>query len=387
MGTDQWKKIMRIGYLLVAVLGGYLFFKYILELVLPFVIAWILASLLNPFVTLLKRHLKVPRGVGTLLSMVTVLTGVMGVITVIIRQLWQQIVGFAAAFPNYVSQIQATLESVQVQFQGVMDMLPLPEAIQSLEDLVQTVLANISGFAEVITSTAGVVTKVPNGIFFVIVVLIATFFMTKDRKMIKDFVKAQMSEKVIDKIVLLQNGLKKALGGYIKTQLILMCFTLVICFVGLLVLQRPYALLIGIGIALLDALPMFGSGAVLIPWCLFHLISGNAVLAIGLIAIYGIIVVIRQIMEPKVLSSQIGVYALVTLMAMYIGFKTIGVFGLILGPIVAVMLKTLQAIGVLPMFKMAGEEAQKSHEIEEQFKLEEKIQVIKKLIQKNKDKE
>ncbi|WP_053982602.1 sporulation integral membrane protein YtvI [Niameybacter massiliensis] len=355
--AEQWyekmgKKFGRVISFILILFGVYIFFKYILELILPFVIAWILASLLDPFVTFLKKKLKVHRGLGTLLSMATVLTAFFGLITFLVKLLWQQIVGFADAFPNYAEQIQYTLENIQVQFQGVMDTLPLPEAIQSLDDLINTVLNSISGFlSDLVSSTASIVSKVPNGVFFVIVVLIATFFMTKDRKMIKDFVKAQLPEKLTDKVVLLQNGLKRALGGYVKTQLILMCFTFVICLIGLLILQRPYVLLVALGIAILDALPLFGSGAVLIPWSIFHLLSGNVVLAIGLIAIYGIIAVMRQIMEPKVLSTQIGVYALVTVMAMYIGFKVIGVFGLIIGPIIAVMLKTLQTIGLLPNFK------------------------------------
>lgn len=346
------KKFIHYGYILLALVLVYIFFKYIFQFLLPFVIAWILASLLNPFVTLLKKYLKVPRGIGTLLSMLTVLTAFFGAITLIIRQLWQQIVGFSQAFPNYAMEIRLVLEDLQVQFQGIMDRLPLPTALQSLDDIIQSVLNNISGFlTDIVGSTASVVIKVPDGLFFVIVVLISTFFMTKDRHMIKEFVKAQLPEKFIDQCVVIQNGLKSALGSYVKTQLILMCFTFTICSIGLLVLQRPYVLLVALGIAVLDALPMFGSGAVLIPWAIFHLVSGNFVLAVGLFATYGIIVVMRQIMEPKVLSTQIGVYALVTLMSMYIGFKTIGVLGLILGPIIVVIIKTLQAVGLIPNFK------------------------------------
>lgn len=346
------KKILRILYILIGIFGVYLFFKYIFELVLPFVIAWILASLLNPVVTLLNKRVKIPRGIGTLLSMVTVLSAFFGGVTFLIRQLWVQMVSFAAEFPNYKLEIQLVLDDLQVQLQGIMDRLPLPEAFQSFDDVINTVLTSIGGYlAEIATGTYNVVSKVPNGLFFIIVVLIATFFMTKDYKMIGQFVKAQVPEKILHKVRLIKEGLKSALGGYIKTQLILMCFTFTICLIGLFVLQRPYTLLIALGIAAFDALPMFGSGAILIPWGIFHLVSGDYAVAIGLIAIYGLIIIVRQIMEPKVLSTQIGVYALVTLMSMYIGLKVLGVFGLILGPITMVMLKTLQTIGILPGFK------------------------------------
>lgn len=335
----------------------YIFIKYILELVLPFIIAWGLASLLNPFVTWMKKRFKIPRGFGTLLSMVTVLSGLIGGITLIVRQLWLQVYALAQDFDLYKEEVEILVGSIEDQLQKLGDKIPLPTAFSSLDELVREIMTYISGFLdEIVKGTYNVVTQVPNGLFFVIVVFIAVFFMTKDYRKIKNFIKAQIPEKVTNKIVLMQNGLKGALGGYIKTQLILMCFTFTICLVGLFVLKREYVLLIAMGIALLDALPVFGSGAVLIPWALYHIITGNYILGVGLLAVYGIIVVMRQIMEPKVLSTQIGIYALGTLMAMYIGLKTIGVLGMILGPIIMVMLKTLQTIGVLPDFKRPPEE-------------------------------
>lgn len=354
------KKILRIIYILMSILAVYLFFKYIFELVFPFVIAWVLASLLNPVVTLLNKRGKIPRGVGTLLSMLTVLTAFFSVLTFLIRQLWLQIVSLAAAFPNYKLEIELVLDNLQVQLQGVMDKLPLPEAFQSFDDIIKTFLNDIGSYlSDIAASTYNIVSKVPNGFFFVIVVLISTFFMAKDYRMIEGFVKAQIPDRIMNKIVLMRDGLKTALGGYIKTQLILMCFTFIICMVGLFILQRPYAFLIAFGISVFDAFPVFGSGAVLIPWAIFSLISGDYAVAIGLFAIYGLIVVVRQVMEPKVLSTQIGVYAVVTLMAMYIGLKVLGVIGLILGPVTMVMIKTLQTIGIIPEFKKVEESRNK----------------------------
>lgn len=348
------KKIM---YGAIVVVCIYIFFKYILGLLLPFIIAWGLACLLNPFVTALKKYAKIPRGLGTLVSMLTILSGLIGGLTLLVRQLWLQAQSFAHAFPTYRSEVEAAIDNIEYQMQLIGEKIPLPEAFNSLDDLVREVMTYIGGFLDdIVKGTYNVVTQVPTGFFFVIVVLIATFFMTKDHRKIKNFVKAQIPKKAMNKMVLMQSGLKSALGGYVKTQLILMCFTFCICLVGLLVLGRPYALLIALGIAMLDALPVFGSGAVLIPWGIFYFITGEYILGIGMLAIYGIILVMRQIMEPKVLSTQIGVYALVTLMAMYIGLRTMGVIGMILGPVIVVMLKTLQRVGVLPEFKKPPED-------------------------------
>ena len=96
---------------------------------------------------------------------------------------------------------------------------------------------------------------------------------------------------------------------------------------------------------------MFGSGAFLVPWALYNLIIGKYSVAIGLGAIYALIVVVRQTLEPRVLSGQIGIYTLVTLIGMYVGFKIIGVLGLIVGPVVVIVIQTLQRVGMLPAFK------------------------------------
>lgn len=337
--------------------GSYIFVKYILELVAPFIVAWVFAMLLNPFVTWLHKRCKLPRGIGTIVSMATILSAFLGFITLVVKQLWIQIVDFSENFAGIQREVTLFIGRVEVQIENLSERFILPDALQSLDDVIKQVMTYIGGFLDEIVSGAyTVVSKVPNVLFFIIVVFIATFFMTKDHRKIKNFFKAQVPEKTINKIILIQRGLKEALGGYVKTQLILMCFTFSICLVGLFVLGRNYVLLVALGIAVLDALPVFGSGAILIPWGIYHLIMGDYALAIGLLSIYGIIIVIRQIMEPKVLSTQIGVYALVTLMAMYAGLKTMGVFGMILGPIIMVMIKTLQTIGILPGFKKSSKD-------------------------------
>lgn len=339
-------------YVLIGTIIIYICFKYVLGLVAPFIIAWLLASLLNPIVTILYKKLHISRGIGTLLSMVTILTAFFSLLTFLIRQLWVQMISFADAFPLYKEEIFKFLDLLEMRFQSLTANLPMPEALDSIDNIVKELLDYMSTFLNDFVRIAyKVISEVPNGLFFFIVTLIATFFMTKDNCMIKSFVKAQIPEAVLMKIDLMRDGLKSALGGYVKTQLILMVYTFSICLIGLSILKIDYALLLAFAISFFDAIPMFGSGAILIPWGVYNLIVGNYGIGIILLCIYGLIILVRQIMEPRVLSSQIGVYALVTVMAMYIGFKSMGVLGIIIGPIIVVMLQTLQRIGVLPAFK------------------------------------
>lgn len=344
--------LIKVAYFLLGLLGIYIVFKYILGLMAPFIIAWLLASLLNPFVTWANKKFGISRGVGTILSIFTILSAFFALIGLLIQQLMEQILAFINAFPIYQQQIMNFMSILEEKFASIAMLLPLPDAFSTLDGVIAELLDYIGkSLGGIATYASSIVSTVPNGIFFIIIMLISVFFMTRDNRMIREFIKAQIPKRVIEKALLMQNGLKSALGGYVKTQLILMCYTFCICLVGLFILQREYVLLISLGIAIFDALPAFGSGAVLIPWGIYYLIIGDYALGMGLLMIYGLILVMRQIMEPRVLSKQIGIYALVTLMAMYVGLKTVGVFGIIIGPIVVVSIQTLQRVGVIPDFK------------------------------------
>lgn len=365
MGDDMLDKLelwyrkigRRILYIISIILFAYLFFKYLVGLTAPFIIAWGLATLLNPVVTWLKKRLKVSRVLGTILSMVVVLSSLFALINMIVKQLWHQLVTFTQNFPYYKQQITAMVPIIEARLNDIKKILALPSTFTTLDSIVDQGLNSVSKFFQTIIPWAyDIVSQVPNVIIFIVVTIISTFFMTKDYYYIKSFVKAQIPEKIAENAGILQNGLLRALGGYIRTQLIMMTLTFTICLTGLFIMKQPYLLLIGLSIAIFDALPVFGSGAILIPWSIYNVIIANYGNAAVLICIYGAIFLSRQMIEPRILSGQIGVYALVTIMSMYIGYRTMGVLGLIVGPVTMVIIKTLQNTGVIPSFKNVPKE-------------------------------
>lgn len=332
----------------------------ILGLFAPFIIAWLFATLLNPVVSWFAKRLLIPRGIGTILSMLSILSGLLSIIALIIKKLWEQMINFASTLPTLTDEIIIQINNIEEKLGNKIHLLPGGGGIMDLDTLIEQVLNNISSFlTSVIPTIYDAISKVPDIVLFIVVMLLATFFMTKDYYRIKDFVKAQFSDTIVDRIVIMQRGMLGALGGYIRTQVILMSMTFMICLIGLFIFGVDYALLLSVIIGFVDALPVFGSGTILIPWAIYNVLVGNFTLAVGLICIYGIIFVTRQIMEPKILSTQIGIYALVTLMAVYIGYKSIGVLGMILGPIVVVTFQMLQNVGVLPQFKPINKSEQK----------------------------
>lgn len=352
---ERWYKGYgkKIIIILLALVCIYFIFRFrIIGLFAPFILAFIFATLLNKVVTWGSKTLHIPRGIGTIISMLTILSGILAIVVTIFRRLWEQIVNFAGTLPQSTEKIIDQINDIEQKLSTLLPMFMDSEAFSSLDDIVTELMASVSSFfSSVIPIAYDAVSKVPDIILFTIAMLLATFFMTKDYYKIKDFVKAQFSDTIVDKVVIMQRGMIEAIGGYVRTQVILMSITFTICLAGLVLFDVSYALLLAVIIAIVDALPVFGSGSILWPWGIYNLLTGNYTLGIGLFGIYGVIFVVRQIMEPKILSSQIGVYALVTLMAVYIGYKTLGFIGLILGPALVVTLQMLQNVGALPKFK------------------------------------
>ena len=352
---EKWYKGhgKKIIIILIALVCIYFVFRFrVIGLFAPFIVAFIFATLLNKVVTWGNRTLHIPRSIGTIISMLTILSGILAIIVAIVRRLWEQVINFAGTLPQATDKIVSQINDIEQRLSVALPRLMNNDAFSSLDDIVTELMASVSSFfSSIIPIAYDAVSKVPDIILFTVAMLLATFFMTKDYYKIKDFVKAQFSDTIVDKVVIMQRGMIEAIGGYVRTQLILMSITFTICLAGLALFDVSYALLLAVIIAIVDALPIFGSGAILWPWGIYNLLTGNYTLGIGLFGIYGVIFVVRQIMEPKILSSQIGVYALVTLMAVYIGYKTLGFFGLILGPALVVTLQMLQNVGALPKFK------------------------------------
>ncbi|MBP3888283.1 MAG: sporulation integral membrane protein YtvI [Cellulosilyticum sp.] len=352
---ESWYKRIgkKIGVFLLVIVAIYVILRlHIIGLFAPFIVAWIFASLLNPVVTWAYQKFKVPRGIGTILSMLSILSGLLAIIYIVVQKLWEQIVNFTKMLPEISDEMIHQLNHIELNLGDRLQLIPGAYALTNLDGIIEKVIESLSSFlTSVIPTIYGGISKVPDIILFTIVMFLATFFMTRDFYNIKAFVKAQFSDTIIDKIVIMQRGVVGAIGGYVRTQLILMSITFCICLVGLFLFGIEYALLLSVIIAIIDAFPVFGSGTILIPWAVYNLIVGHYSIGLGLLGIYGIIFVTRQIMEPRILASQIGVYALVTVMAVYIGYKTIGFFGLIVGPALVVVLQMLQNVGALPKFK------------------------------------
>lgn len=195
--------------------------------------------------------------------------------------------------------------------------------------------------------------------------LLALFYFGSDYESITAFLKCQLSEKQAAFAHELKREFFDTVLSVLRAYAILLAMTFTELAVGFTVLGLPYALLSALMIALVDILPVFGTGTVLVPWGLGAIFTGNTKLGLCILALYGIITVIRQAAEPKILGSSVGMHPLATLFAMYIGLKLCGIWGLFLFPIGAVILKNLNENGCVRLYKLP--EGGKAKKIKHKF--------------------
>ena len=198
------------------------------------------------------------------------------------------------------------------------------------------------------TDAVKLLLSVPTMIINVVITILALIFFTKDRIYVIDMLEHHLPKAWLKKSKEVCSEIFATIGGYIRVYIKIIIITFAELYFAFTVINAlgfkiSYPLLLAILVAIVDILPILGVGTVLIPWSIWMFITGNLEFALALLIIYGAIFCIRQFMEPKLVSKQFGIHPLVTLFAMYAGYKSAGVFGLILGPILLMTLRCIFA--------------------------------------------
>ncbi len=323
-----------IALLLIAILVCFLFFRYLSPIFLPFIIGWLLSLLFSPLADRLQKY-HVPRGISALLG-ILILFGILGLLGFWSgNSILHKAKDFSENLPYYMELAKMKIQAFWDQFDTLLAKLP-PEVQASVLEFQSDATGML---LSLIPKGNGALGGVSNFFIAFFVAFISAYFFTKDRDLIHREYQEHLAPLLGLSVDTTKTELKASVWGYVKTQIILMGFTFTITIIAMLVMKSPYALLLSILIAIIDSLPFFGSGFILWPGAVIHLLTGNTFLAIGYMVLYGIIQVMRQILQPKILGTQIGLHPLLTLFSMYFGFQCIGVLGLIIGPIIAVILK------------------------------------------------
>ncbi|MEK3739893.1 sporulation integral membrane protein YtvI [Paenibacillus sp. FSL F4-0122] len=327
----------------------------LLPLLYPLLLAWLLAYIMHPLVLILKG-LKLPAWLAVSLSLLFYIGGTALVLTAMITRLVKELIVLLQTFNLHTDQWRDLLLSLSqnASIQNIINQINHRDN----PDYHATIDSNISrttetvGYAvtQVVTGFFNVILKLisalPSMGTILIVVVLAAFFIStsweRHNAKLTSWLPAPFLKPVSD----IWRDLRKALFGYLRAQLILISITAVIVVIGLLLLGVKSAFAIGLMIGFVDLLPYLGVGIVMIPWALYSYMTDNLALGIGLTILYAVILITRQVLEPKVLASSIGLDPLAMLVGMFAGLQLFGMLGLIIGPVILVILVAFNRAGV-----------------------------------------
>ena len=334
-------------YAAVAVAVVYIFFNFLWEAILPFIIAYIVAECFRPIVKYSETHKKFPKKFCVLFVVFLAAASLVGLIYAIGRQVVLEITDLAGNIKQTVALIRTDDGYAHETIYRICDMIPFVDLRDRLwamrSNLDEELWGMIVGFGESITgglvSLMGTaVSFLPNALFTTAVVIIATYYFAIDRVKINSFFLSLFPEKFRPVLKNTRDVLANTVGKYLRAYGLLFFITFGELLLAFIILGIDYSFILALVIALVDFLPVLGTGTVLIPWGIILIVMGNYGLGIGILVTYVIITVVRQVVEPKIVGKFIGLPPIAALASMYIGLNLMGLLGLFLFPLGAIVL-------------------------------------------------
>lgn len=363
--NERLKKLvfaLLIGAIIAA--GLVVAFKYLLPIVLPFVVAWFVAMLLQPIINFLDKKVKIPKAISVIvLVLLTVFLLVWAIYAIVVRastELLSLTQSLAKAFESFSSDT-SSIDAFIAKLNDLVPFIDFGDSLRNIWDNLDSYIAEglknlvILVSSNVVPLITKIVMAIPNAFIFFIITVISAVYISIDFRKINSFIAFQFPEKFRSFMKIVKEQFVVTVGKFIRAYGLLMLITFTELFIGFSILGISYSFIIALLTAVVDILPVLGTGTVLIPWGIYMLISGNYFIGAGILILYVVITVIRQILEPKIVGSYVGLYPLVTLMAMYIGSKLMGFFGLFLFPIVIILLKKMNDDGNIKLWKVPPE--------------------------------
>ncbi len=383
-GTERKRKfIINTVYIAILIALFYLFFKYALGTIFPIVCALIIAMLLQKPVNFICKKTPLKKGPVSAISVLLSFGVIVSLFALLLIWVGSEFKGFFQYIMIEFEDVPALVEKVEKYLANAVAFLPeklettittfINEKLETIVNPPETPTETTTSFdfSALSTPLAGIwntAKQIPTTLVSIVVSIVACCFMTADfdsvKKLLLGFFKPETKEKIIKG----KNLLFPALGKMAKAYGLIITITFCEISLGLFILQlmgifdSDYIFVIAIITAIIDIIPVLGTGTVLIPWAVVAFINGNYPMAVGLLVIYGCITVIRQIIEPKLVADQLGLPAFLTIVSMFIGSQIFGVLGIFILPITIVMLKLLNDEGIIHIFHFSENKESETHE-------------------------
>lgn len=314
----------------------YLLITELFNIALPFFLSWGVAFLVRPISRKIATRVKIPEKIISLLLTIVVVFAGLGIIVGVLvyagREAWNFLSGLSEDEKIYsiIERLVNPLKGIFGESEGA---AIIEERItEAIKGLISNVL---SGFVNVVT---GIAASVPGILIFLITTVISAIYFSLDLDNINRKVREALPKNISQKLVNFKNKFLVTALRYMRSYLVIMLVVFVILLVGFLVLRVKYAILLATLFALLDMLPVIGIGAFMLPWGIFEIIFGNAGLGIGILVLFAVAEIIRNVIEPKIVGKNLGIHPILTLVLLYGSYSIFGIFGLLLIPFLSVVL-------------------------------------------------
>lgn len=339
------KVLRKILILIITLVSIFLLFKLALFYV-PFLIGFIISLLIEPIIKMISRGTKLTRRTSAIIVLLCIFTILITLIVWGTVSLISESADLLQSLNIYIEkiydQIQKYINSIEF------DKLEIPRQVISIietsaNNFLDFVTKWVSGF---LTSILQGITSLPVIGIYIVITILSTYFICADRLFILDQFEHHFPKLWVRKFGIHLKKLISTLGSYLKAEATLILISFIEVLIGLCIfkwigLNVEYPLLAALGIGFVDALPILGSGTVMIPWAIISAVNGDLKLGIAIFILYVIILVVHQLLEPKIVSNNLGIHPIFTLIAMYTGFKISGIIGLFIGPIVLIILQNV----------------------------------------------
>lgn len=313
---------------------------------LPFLIAFVISLIVEPAIKYLMKITKLNRKLSSIIIFVIFFSIIIGV------TIWG-ITALISESTNLLQTLNIYIDKAYTQIQDVIGKLEITKinisnnVLNIAENSSREILLKLSTWiTNFLTKLMNVITSTPVITIYVVITVLSLYFICTDKIYMLDIMENYIPSKWIQRISINVKQISRSLGGYLKAEIILIFVSFIISVIGLYILKFlgmdiKYPLLMALAIGFVDALPILGSGTVMVPWAVISALNGDINLGISIIVLWIFMSVIRQFLEPKIVSGKIGIHPIFTLIAMYTGFKVIGIMGMLVGPIVLIILKNV----------------------------------------------
>lgn len=345
---NYWSKVLkRVVFLAISIILLILAFKLAI-FYMPFLIAFIISLLIEPLIKKLMKSTKLSRRTSSIIVFLLSLAIIVGLLIWGITTLISEASSLLHSFNEYLDEGYVLVQQLinDVDF----------EKFHISDDVMSTIQSSAYDFLNMlgnwlkngVTGLMKIITSIPTILIYTIITVLSLYFICTEKIYIIDQFEHHLPKNWVKKIGIHLREIIATLGNYLKAQVTLIIVSFIICLIGLFIfkiigLNVQFPLMVALGIAFVDALPILGSGTVMIPWAIIEAIQGDIKLGIFIIVLWVIMTIVRQLIEPKIVSGKIGIHPIFTLIAMYTGFKFIGVMGMLIGPIVLIILKNVYA--------------------------------------------